>query len=167
MIKEYGEPISVYTRQDAIEDGLQRDVTAEAREVGFRIPVTITAGVMEEIKVPRDLAGVGLRDMTEAERKAWLREIDRHPNQAKPRYGAGQDERGRLHDVLFVGIMRFRGKRAQLRNKGFSEAEIENEMRIVPFTVRFQDTPRKAHDTKMWLVFNEYEGFTIMTPSEY
>jgi len=25
----------------------------------------------------------------------------------------------------------------------------------------------KAHDRKLWLVFNEYEGFTIMTPSEY
>jgi len=128
--------ISVYTREQAIEDGFQRDVSREAREVGFQAPVTITTGVMEEIEVPESLEG-------------------------------SQDERGRLHDVLFVGSMKFKARRAQLNQQGASQAEMEHDLRIVPFTVRFQDTPHKAHDRKLWLVFNEYEGFTIMTPSEY
>ena len=41
----WGEPVSAYTRQQAIEDGVLVDVTALAKETGFRIPVAFTAAV--------------------------------------------------------------------------------------------------------------------------
>jgi hypothetical protein len=41
----FGVRIAVYSRQQAIEDGVLADVTETAREVGFRIPVTFTAAV--------------------------------------------------------------------------------------------------------------------------
>ena len=39
----WGEPISRYTRAQALADGVLCDVTAVAREAGFRIPVALTA----------------------------------------------------------------------------------------------------------------------------
>jgi len=36
MTEFFGEPISVYTREQAIEDGVLIDVTDTARENGFR-----------------------------------------------------------------------------------------------------------------------------------
>lgn len=44
----YGEIISVYTRAQAIADGLLHDVTEIARGLGFRWPVAITEGVATE-----------------------------------------------------------------------------------------------------------------------
>jgi len=128
--------IYAYTREDAIRDGFQADVTAQAREVGITVPTTITVGVHELCEVPPGLEG-------------------------------SQDYRGRLHDVLWIGSMTFKARRAHLKNKGMSPAQIEDDLRIVPFEVKFQDTPRKSHTEKLWLAFNKYEGFTIMTPSEY
>jgi len=42
------EPIHVYTRQQAIADGVLVDVSAAARDVGFRLPVAMTAGAWAE-----------------------------------------------------------------------------------------------------------------------
>jgi hypothetical protein len=44
--------ISVYTRADAIRDGLLVDVSEMAREAGFRIPVAVTRKLWEEYIVP-------------------------------------------------------------------------------------------------------------------
>lgn len=45
--------ISVYSRQDAIEDGVLIDVSEMAREAGFRIPVALTASVRGQyVEVP-------------------------------------------------------------------------------------------------------------------
>lgn len=44
--EELFEIISVYTREQAIEDGLLIDVTESAKEVGFKIPTAITSRAM-------------------------------------------------------------------------------------------------------------------------
>lgn len=43
LIEFYGEPISVYTRSQAIDDGFLIDLSESAREVGFTVPVAITS----------------------------------------------------------------------------------------------------------------------------
>jgi hypothetical protein len=69
----FGEPLSVYTRADAIEDGMLIDVSQLAREAGFKIPVAMTRG-------------------------AWTDLVEWDEEQ----HGAHQDETGRLWDVLNV-----------------------------------------------------------------
>lgn len=66
--------IHAYTRAQAIEDGVLRDVTAQARTAGFRVPVALTAAAW-------------------ADCVAW----DEADNDRK---GTVQDEAGRLADVL-------------------------------------------------------------------
>ena len=44
--------ISVYTREDAIEDGYQVDVSEMAREAGFKIPVSVTRKLWDEYITP-------------------------------------------------------------------------------------------------------------------
>ena len=39
----FGEVIYAYTRAEAIADGVLIDVTETAKEVGFRLPVALTA----------------------------------------------------------------------------------------------------------------------------
>jgi hypothetical protein len=67
----WGEPISIYTRKQAIEDGVLIDVSEVAKEFGFRYPTAITQGVWAEWIVP-------------------------------PESAIGQDENGRLWDLLNV-----------------------------------------------------------------
>lgn len=80
------EVISVYTRAQAIADGVLVDVTEWAAETGFRIPVAMTRGVW-------------------ADAVEWTADDDGR----KPEF-TGQDERGRAHDVLW---MLFRAIRRQ------------------------------------------------------
>lgn len=49
-----------YTRKQAIEDGVLIDVseTTMAREAGFKIPVALTIGINNLVKVPEDLTGI-------------------------------------------------------------------------------------------------------------
>lgn len=49
MTEFFGEPISVYTREDALADGVLVDVTETAREAGFGIPVAVTRQVWVDI----------------------------------------------------------------------------------------------------------------------
>ena len=69
----YPEVISAYSRAQAIDDGVLVDVTQPARETGFRHPLAIT-------------------------RAAWERCVAMSPAAER----AGCDERGRLHDLLWV-----------------------------------------------------------------
>jgi hypothetical protein len=74
----FGEPIAVYTRRQAIEDGvlvdlMQAETTSLVREAGFRIPVAMTVGAFTAA-----VAGIG---------------------ETLP---AGQDLKGRLWDVLWM-----------------------------------------------------------------
>ncbi len=73
----FGEVISAYTRAQAIADGALIDVTTQASETGFRLPVTVTAAAWAEVV-------------------AWSDE-----DSARQSY---QDERGRLHDLLWVAF---------------------------------------------------------------
>lgn len=73
----FGKVISVYTRAQAITDGVLIDVTAEANEAGFKVPVAITAAAWAEVVAWSD------EDST--------RQIH-------------QDERGRLNDLLWVAV---------------------------------------------------------------
>ena len=68
----FGPVISVYTRAQAIEDGVLVDVSETAREAGFRIPVALSRTVWDRL--------VALPDG----------------------YRGFQDERGRLWDVLWM-----------------------------------------------------------------
>jgi len=66
-----------YTRAQAIEDGVLVDLTAWARETGFKVPVACTATVWQGYIVP--------------------------PPKTE---GWGQSERGRAHDLLWM-VRRF------------------------------------------------------------
>jgi hypothetical protein len=60
---DFGDVISVYTRAQAIEDGVLVDVTDTARDAGLRIPVALTRAVWDRyVEVPegvicQDVAG--------------------------------------------------------------------------------------------------------------
>ena len=72
----FGSVISVYTRTQALADGVLVDVTDTAREAGFVFPVALTHAVWEDC--------VG-----------WSAEDTK-------RKGGPQDEMGRLWDVLWM-----------------------------------------------------------------
>lgn len=66
----FGPPIHVYTRAQAIADDVLHDVTTDAAEAGFRVPVALTAAAWGDVV-------------------EWNTDNRAH-----------QDERGRLWDVL-------------------------------------------------------------------
>jgi hypothetical protein len=71
----FGEPVSIYTRAQAISDGLLIDFSATAREAGFRIPVAMTLAAWDDCL-------------------AW-------PKRDSKRQTA-QDEAGRLWDAVWM-----------------------------------------------------------------
>ena len=73
----WGEPIHTYTRAEALADSVLFDVTETAREVGFKVPVALTANVWADVN---DLSG---------------RYVSRDP---------GQSPEGRLWDLLFMAV---------------------------------------------------------------
>ena len=73
----FGDVISVYTRAQAIADGALIDVTADANEAGFNVPVAITAAAWAEVV-------------------AWS---DEDSARQIP-----QDERGRLNELLWAAV---------------------------------------------------------------
>ena len=78
---ESSDIIFCYTRENAIDDGFLVDVTEEASETGFVIPVAISRAAWEDCV-------------------AWEKEDeDRKP------YRNLQDESGRLHDVLWLAFL--------------------------------------------------------------
>jgi hypothetical protein len=74
--------IHVYTRRQAIDDGVLVDVSETAREAGFTVPVALTAGVY------------ALVEPSQEEKTAW-----------------GQDADGRLWDVLSMARFAIRARR--------------------------------------------------------
>ena len=77
-----------------------------------------------------------------------------------------QDFTGRLWDVLMTAMTAYKGKKGQLHSEGRSPEELACELRIVEFQTLFQ-TENGMEKERLWLVFNDYEGFTIMLPEEY
>ena len=71
--------ISIYTRAQAIEDGILIDVSELAKEAGFVVPIAVTNGVWSSIVVP--------------------------PKKAKEQ---GECETGRLWDVLYIASLRIK-----------------------------------------------------------
>jgi hypothetical protein len=88
MRELFGPVIHRYTRADAIRDEVLRDVSEVAREAGFTVPVALTSAVWFDC--------VSWTDEDEAR---------------KPEF-TGQDEAGRLWDVLTVLFHTIRRKRA-------------------------------------------------------
>ena len=88
LLDYFGEPISVYTRQQAIDDGVLVDVTKWAKEAGFTLPAVVTQAVWEDCC-------------------NWTDEDDRNSRHT------GQSTAGRAWDVLFLAGMAAREKRNQ------------------------------------------------------
>ena len=80
--KEEVEIISLYTRDQAIEDGFLVDVPDMAREAGFKWPLAVTRRVWEEVVTPA-------------------------PHEAQ----RGQSEKGRLWDVLWRARLAAKAKK--------------------------------------------------------
>ena len=80
----FGDPIHVYTRAQAIEDGMLVDVSTTAREAGLVWPVAMTAAAWADC--------VAWTEATEA-RKGYT----------------GQSESGRLWDVVWMLSLAVRG----------------------------------------------------------
>lgn len=74
----FGEPISIYTRAQAIADGVLVDVSALAREAGFHVSVAMTASSWAD--------AVAWSDMDSVRQVA-------------------QDESGRLWDVMWMASL--------------------------------------------------------------
>ena len=72
----FGESVFIYTREQAIADGVLVDVTGTASEYGFRVPVAITSAV-------------------------WMDCIS-WDNNTQAMY---QDESGRLQDILWMAYL--------------------------------------------------------------
>ena len=68
-----------------------------------------------------------------------------------------QSYEGRLWDVLILAVTKFK---AALKIS-------EEEASLVEFEVLFQVDDYKRIKERLWLVFNEFEGFTVMKPEEY
>lgn len=75
MAEIFGEPIHIYTRAQAIEDGVLVDVTETAAEAGFKWPVAMSRAAWEDCV-------------------AW--------GEADNKRQTYQDESGRLWDVLWM-----------------------------------------------------------------
>ncbi len=84
----FGPVLHSYTRAQALEDGVLVDVTATAKEAGFKVPVALT-------------------------RSVWTSYVE------VPHGVVGQDEAGRLWDILFLAAFEARRRRggSELRFK--------------------------------------------------
>jgi len=102
----FGPPIHTYTRAQALADGVLVDAGPLAKEAGFRWPVALTQAA-------------------HAEAVAW-----------NPEHEAGQDETGRLWDVLWLATIAARAGRSR-----FTVARVPN----APGQVEAQDLDLVLH----------------------
>jgi hypothetical protein len=130
---ESAEVIIVYTREQAIADGVLVDVTEAAKEAGFKLHTVVTRNVWDRgVQVPAGLEG------------------------------QGQDEQGRLWDVLWMASVAARRSPAR-----------EN---LVAFTVSVVNGQRPdgspyRRDHTLWLHVGPGDQgepvLTIMFPEDY
>lgn len=78
MAEIFGEPISIYTRRQALDDGFLVDVSELAKEAGFRFSVAMTRAAWEDCV-------------------SW--------SEADSKRQTYQDEAGRLWDVLYMASL--------------------------------------------------------------
>jgi hypothetical protein len=93
------EVISSYTRAQAIEDGVLVDVSALAREAGFKYPVAVTVGVFA---VLAPWANGSQGDISK-------------PAKGQPLYGLGQSFDGRAWDLLTILLYEIRRGKGEAR----------------------------------------------------
>ncbi len=139
MTAIFGEPISTYTRVQAIEDGVLIDISTTAREAGIVWPVAMTATAWADC--------VEWTDATEA-RKGYT----------------GQSESGRLWDVVWMLSLAVRG--ALRRGLDASQQPLYFSLLRTPTAGRGV-MPRKA--TLKFIVGPNDEGrpcITVMMPNE-
>ena len=113
--------ISRYTREQAIEDGVLADVTAQARETGIVLPTVLTDHLHQTLE-------------------------------NIPHASAGQDYRGRLHDVLWMTFLKLKSMQARKMSAEDFPAEVEV---IIDGALH-----------KLWIVIDG-DGLTIMYPEDY
>src|SRR3972149_219225 len=103
MNEVFGDPISVYTRAQALEDGQLVDVSETAKEAGIRFPVALTRAQALEggqlVGVGEAAKEAGIRFPVALTRAVWESCVV-VPVNGKGRPVPCQDERGRLWDVL-------------------------------------------------------------------
>jgi hypothetical protein len=87
----FGEPISVYTREQAIDDGVLVDVTDIARDAGFKLHTCVTRAVWEDCC-------------------AWTAEDE----EQSPYH---QDQEGRTWDVVFMASLAARKKESRDKDR--------------------------------------------------
>lgn len=71
LLEFYGEPVSVYTRSQAIDDGYLIDLTETARGMGFKVPVAITSDAFVRCVHP-EKEDAKVLGVTESQRVARL-----------------------------------------------------------------------------------------------
>jgi hypothetical protein len=72
--------------------------------------------------------------------------------EAIPESSAGQDYRGRLHDVLWMAYLKLRA----LKSKGIRESDFPTEFQVII----------DGHTHSLW-IDADGDGFTIMYPEDY
>jgi hypothetical protein len=82
----FGENIHVYSRAQALEDGVLVDVSETALEAGFKVPVAVTRAVWDQ----------------------YIKWTDEDTNKQ-----TNQDEAGRLRDVLWMLICAIKMRRSE------------------------------------------------------
>ena len=134
----FGDVIYAYTREMALDDGYLVDVTEAARETGFRYPVALTRAAWENCV-------------------EWMAaDIARKQN------GTCQDERGRLHDVLWMAFLAVRRARVECR----SDTVIYFELYRVPREGRGVKPRRTMLKAVCGPGDNAEQVITIMLPGE-
>lgn len=119
---EWGEPISVYTREQAIEDGILVAVPEDiAREAGYKHPVALTVGLQAVLEAPsasEDYTG-RLWDVLNVGMMHFLQAI----HQDRTRFEQGDTRvdyrltfNGRTHDV-YLTVNPFEGFTILLRDE--------------------------------------------------
>jgi hypothetical protein len=139
MTAIFGEPISTYTRAQAIEDGLLIDVSTTARAAGIVWPVALTSAAWADC--------VEWTDATEA-RKGFT----------------GQSESGRLWDVVWMLSLAVRG--ALRRGLDASQQPLYYSLHRTPTAGRGV-MPRLAH--LKFITGQNDDGrpcITVMMPNE-
>lgn len=137
MTEIFGEPISVYTRADALRDGTLKDVSTTAREAGIRWPVALTAAAWGDLV-------------------AWDEDAEKK--------NVCQDEAGRLWDVLMIVRLAIRAACEQAQQDGV--ARLDTHVLRVPAEGRGV-LPRKAPMTVGLSVDETGQPvITVMLPHE-
>ena len=68
MHEFFGEPIHVYTRAEALEDGTLVDVSQKAKEAGFAVPVALTSRLYADCN---DLSGTHATGVEDTKGRLW------------------------------------------------------------------------------------------------